>query len=525
MKNPKIQNLKIIIAIVFFIVTSMIIYNYKKLERNIAVITKDDNANFAQIKYTKGTEITEVKQKDGNEQEKNQLELHKQNELLPNKIDLNISDDASPENVEEIDTKVLEDSIIISFNKPKDNGTNYEYQIKKDNNERTVKYYAKSEIKGYSYLIDNEPNSIASKDINKLDESPIVKQNINWNDDYYLHIRTIDNNDNYSENNTFKVELPSEGLSMKYIDINTGEEIESEETIKGITKQEYDANDRVKEIDDYQLININGDLNGKLQKDRIKIDCNYAKKLRVQIDYINKDTGEKIIDSTYLDGYEGKETVIKAKEVEGYNYIKKEIPIIMEAEKNQINIYYKEIPKGIVSVKYVDEKTLENISDEYYIEDYFNNEYITEAKEIEGYELISEPENSEGVIIDDDTEVVYYYRKIEEELVNENERCVKYVDYDTKKNIMTEKIKPNKENLINIKNIEGYRIMSKDEFDKDESLIDELIKSLDINKDFTQELLKGESVILPKNKKDNNKSEYEIVMNCDDSDYIIYYKK
>ena len=391
-----------------------------------------------------------------------------------------------------------------------------------------MKYYAKSDIKGYSYLIDNNPDSITNLEINKLDESPIVKENINWNDDYYLHIRTIDNNDNYSENSTFKVELPSEGLSMKYIDINTGEEIESEETINGIVKQEYDASEMVKEFDNYQLININGDLNGKLQKDRINIECNYARKVREQINYIDKDTGEKIIASTFLDGYEGKETTIRATKIEGYNYIEKEIPVTMELEMNYINVYYSKILKGTVNVKYVEEETLEKLSEECYIEDYINTEYSTDIKEIEGYELVNEPENAKGEIINGNMEVIYYYRKIktqEENDTNEKVRSVKYMDYDTKKVIRTEKIKVNNNNLIKIKNIEGYRLMNKDEFDNEESLIDELINSLDINQEFTQEKVKGENVILPKNKYINKKTEYEIVMNCDDSDYIIYYKK
>ena len=59
---------------------------------------------------------------------------------------------------------------------------------------------------------------------------------------------------------------------------------------------------------------------------------------------------------------------------------------------------------------------------------------------------------------------------------------------------------------------------------EEESVIDEIIKSL--GKEAKQNInnsLKDDS--LTTDEKKNIKSEYEIVMNCDDSDYIIYYKK
>ena len=57
----------------------------------------------------------------------------------------------------------------------------------------------------------------------------------------------------------------------------------------------------------------------------------------------------------------------------------------------------------------------------------------------------------------------------------------------------------------------------------EESIIDEIIKSLgkDVNlKDYYEK-----EDFLTTNEEKLKKAEYEIVMNCDDSDYIIYYKK
>ena len=67
---------------------------------------------------------------------------------------------------------------------------------------------------------------------------------------------------------------------------------------------------------------------------------------------------------------------------------------------------------------------------------------------------------------------------------------------------------------------ESYKLEFKN-YNDEVSIIDELIDSLDIknleseteqNKEFNDNIRK-------------TKNEYEIIMNCDESDYIIYYKK
>lgn len=49
----------------------------------------------------------------------------------------------------------------------------------------------------------------------------------------------------------------------------------------------------------------------------------------------------------------------------------------------------------------------------------------------------------------------------------------------------------------------------------EDDIIDEIIRSLDIDMNELKETCKDDDILY----------EYEIVMNCDDSDYIIYYKK
>lgn len=57
---------------------------------------------------------------------------------------------------------------------------------------------------------------------------------------------------------------------------------------------------------------------------------------------------------------------------------------------------------------------------------------------------------------------------------------------------------------------------------EDDNIIDEIIKSLGGELEAGYYEINN---VLTTNEEKNIKSQYEIVMNCDDSDYIIYYKK
>ena len=62
-----------------------------------------------------------------------------------------------------------------------------------------------------------------------------------------------------------------------------------------------------------------------------------------------------------------------------------------------------------------------------------------------------------------------------------------------------------------------------DSENNEENIIDEIIRSLGNNINLEEDY--AEEDFLTTDEEKLKKSEYEIVMNCDDSDYIIYYKK
>ena len=89
-------------------------------------------------------------------------------------------------------------------------------------------------------------------------------------------------------------------------------------------------------------------------------------------------------------------------------------------EDIEVEVFFEKAP-GKVIVRYVDKETNEEL-DKTIIVGKVDDEYETESKEIEGYELdeSSLPENTKGPMTVEDIEVVYYYKKVEKEEPIEN---------------------------------------------------------------------------------------------------------
>ena len=128
-----------------------------------------------------------------------------------------------------------------------------------------MSFYSESGIQGYSYAVDNVLENQADTTLNKLDESAIIVSNIDYSKDYYLHIRTMDNSGNISENKTFKIDIKSDGICVKYIDSN-GEILAPNEYIYGAINDEYDAQGLEKKIDGYTFTYFECDCERKLTK-------------------------------------------------------------------------------------------------------------------------------------------------------------------------------------------------------------------------------------------------------------------
>ncbi|MCM3113644.1 WxL domain-containing protein [Lederbergia lenta] len=112
-------------------------------------------------------------------------------------------DTVKPDKVERIKHISEDGKEYITVTKPKDNGTTYNYVVKAlAHNGATLSSEVKSidvisEIKGYSYVIDNKVNTIPSDTVNSTTGKIEIPYNANA--ESYLHIKAIDNANNISE--------------------------------------------------------------------------------------------------------------------------------------------------------------------------------------------------------------------------------------------------------------------------------------------------------------------------------------
>lgn len=110
---------------------------------------------------------------------------------------------AKPNKVSEISVSGKQGKTFMTIEKPKDDGTEYTYNVKAVSyNGDTISSEKKnveviSDIAGYSYTIDKNPSTVPDNKIDAVgEEIPIV---IPTNDTYFIHIKAIDGAGNVSE--------------------------------------------------------------------------------------------------------------------------------------------------------------------------------------------------------------------------------------------------------------------------------------------------------------------------------------
>lgn len=568
----KKSKLKIILGFSFVILSIFLIY-FQKNSYEITISQKQMLSEADKIaieaKTTKDKEI-KLYQKAEDENEYSEVKTKEEDKGLLSKTiayEIETKDKEKPNNVTNIKSVIADDYIIISFSPAKDNASVYEYYIetsnKKDANNITksdvTKFYSDSGIKGYNYVIDNSKETEAGIEVNKTNEEPILFSEIEWDKDYYLHIRAIDKSGNFSDNITYKIDLPSKGVTLKYIDINNKSEISPKETIIGVVNDAYNINSLKKDIEGFKLVNIDGQAEGKLKKERINVKYNYAKNANLKIRYIDED-GKNIIDDTNIDGYEGKEYNISPKEIEGYICKSSNKVGKMKAGENIVEFIYTKL--GNITTKYIDEITNKSICNNTVNTYKYGEEYKTEEKEFKGYKLSKIDGKQKGIVDSENNTITYYYKKI----VN---MIVKHIDIDTKKVLDEEKITGLEGDKIKVesKDILGYNLNldidtsikinnsedikikkenieennkdklleENDEFnvnssEKENTNIEEKINKVEKN-NIIDELIEDDYVEVEDAKDDKNrieksiKQQYDIVLDPKETEYIIYYKK
>ena len=559
--------LKIIFCVVIFCF-ALVVFYFSQSKSKITIKEKQMKSDNTKVEiemnpistssikvYSKLVEEPEFKEIETKEEEKS---------IFKEKVTYSFEtkDISNPENITDIKTIVAEDYIIISFSPAKDIATSYEYLVESTNKDGTTKtekakIVSDSGIAGYNYVINNDNNTQAGFEVNKTTNDPILISNIQWDKDYFFHIRAIDTSGNYSENITYKIKLPSQGVRMQYIDSNTNNPISPEETIIGNVNEEYNVSKLSKKISGYKLVEIDGETTGKLKKEKINIKYKYAKNASLKIKYIDKTTGKELLKDKVIEGYEGKEYLVEPSIIPGYICDNNNIEIKLVSGINECNIYYEKL--GKINIAYVDEITNEKIIPNVEYLGKYNEEYKTEKKELAGYEFTKISGKTNGIINTEEIEVIYYYKKIVD-------FSIKHINIETKEIIKEEKLKILDGEKVNIKleEIEDYypcienrknkkRLNYKE--DTNEKDVDEKKKTMsqnvNIEVETNENILKEEEekfniideilseeyeeVDISKEKNKLNKKsdevyqdikqQYDIVVDSKKPEYIIYYKK
>ena len=575
----KISKLKIIFCACVILLATILIYMQMN-STNVTISKKQVQSEadkvVIQAKSTKDCNV-KLYQKAKEENEFTEVKSEEKQGFLSttNTFEIETKDKANPNNVTNIKSVVTDDYIIISFTPAKDEATLYEYYIETEdktndtsvdnkedaqsNKSNITQIYSDYGIKGYNYIIDNSKETEAGFNVNKTNDEAILFTGIEWNKDYYLHIRAIDNSGNYSENLTYKIDLPSKGVMLKYVDLNTNSEISPEETIIGTVNEKYNINSFNKNISGFKLVGIDGETEGVLKKERINVKYNYAKNASIKIKYVDT-LGNNILEPKIIEGYEGKEYSIYPKDIKGYVCEVQNLSGKMTVGVEERVFTYNKL--GTVNALYVNEITGESIANDVVITDIYGNSYKTEEKVIPGYELSKVDGETDGTINSDNTKVTYYYKK-------QVSMVVKHVDMETNKlldeevisglegdkvevesksfdgyvlNIAEDKDTINSANdLIKdaLENYESEKIIDDSKLEEEKSFynskddkynLDSNLKNTDIVDEIISDDYEENSEITEdetdnKLEEKNIKQHYDIVLDPNEKEYIIYYKK
>ena len=225
------------------------------------------------------------------------------------------------------------------------------------------------------------------------------------------------------------------GVIVHYVD-EEGNKLVEDVTITGKVADTYRTEQ--KEIPNYDFVRVEGQTEGELTEGVIEVTYIYKKiPARVIVQHLEKDdTPDDNTDNVVLaeeeiiEGYSGDAYSTARKEIENYKPADPEPENstgTMTREDIYVTYYYERKPSGIVTVKYVDVDTNEEIlrkvelpdgSEEYtsyreQMSGLCGLEYSTEQKDIPYYNFVEDlrPSNSTGVYTEEDIEVIYYYRK------------------------------------------------------------------------------------------------------------------
>ena len=212
-------------------------------------------------------------------------------------------------------------------------------------------------------------------------------------------------------------------VEVKYVDINTKEEISDSKTKEGIIGDTFDVTEDKKDIEGYTLVEEPAQKTGEYTAEPQEKIYYYAKNTRVIVKYLEQDNtpddiadNQVLADEVTIEGYEGKEYTTVEEEIPEYTLVATTDNLEGTMERDEIVVIYYYAPNTNVIVKYLEQDDTPNdnsdnkvLAGEVNIEGYVGKDYTTVEEEIPGYTLVATTDNLEGTMTKDPIEVIYYY--------------------------------------------------------------------------------------------------------------------
>ncbi len=195
----------------------------------------------------------------------------------------------------------------------------------------------------------------------------------------------------------------------KHIDINTGKTLAKEEH-KGKVGDSYSISS--KDFTGYELVSSKLPTNykGQMTEEEIEVIYYYQKIAKVTVQYIDKQTGEKL-NQDEIKGYVGQTYETEEKQFDGYELI--EVPSNGKGEMKDSEIvvkyYYKK--KAEIEIQYLEKDNNYPLAESEVVKGYVGDKYETQRKDIPYYKFVESTTNTKGTMTADKITVIYYYQK------------------------------------------------------------------------------------------------------------------
>src|SRR5690625_1116750 len=225
--------------------------------------------------------------------------------------------------------------------------------------------------------------------------------------------------------------VENEGLvTVEHVD-EDGNELAPSEDLTGDIDDPYETQPEV--IDGYELVEEPDNADGEFTEDPQTVTYVYAPvddegdAAPVTVEHVDEN-GDPIADPEELTGNVGDPYESQPEDIEGYELVEEPENADGEftEEPQTVTFVYAPVEnEGLVTVEHVDEDGNELAPSEDLTGD-IDDPYETQPEDIDGYELVEEPENADGEFTEEPQTVTYVYAPVE----NEGLVTVEHVDED-----------------------------------------------------------------------------------------------